>query len=286
MLRLLIVTVLVLSVQSSWWWPWPKKDPSQVPFVYYNETTGVETIVTKGFVKELNPFAISLLKLIITGIKIPIPDQKVGRSGLITVHFDDVNCHKLRILADESAPGLYLGDGFVGLSVRLDAQCRSWFNTSKIGFLQGGLDVSLSGVSGNAHVAFTYDHHSQNVAPDIDNIELSFKEVDIKVEHNHVLNGLSLTLKRTFPLLASIAFKAAIKSAIPAMADLLRNFNFGVTKRYHPIFLYPPEINPEKVRLNLALVEWSQDHAQIFDYSNDNINDGGADNLTADSEES
>lgn len=134
MLKLLIVSLLALSVQSAWWWPWTrKKDSSNVPFTYYNHTTGVETVITKNFVKELNPFAYSLLKLIITGIKIPIPPQEVGQGRLITVNFEDATCHQLRIIQDEEAPGLYFGDGFIGLGVKFDAKCRAWFQTTKVG---------------------------------------------------------------------------------------------------------------------------------------------------------
>lgn len=42
------------------------------------------------------------------------------------------------------------------------------------------------------------------------------------------------------------------------MEGKLRNMNFGFKKLYHPIFLYPPVINPAKVRINVALVEWNQ----------------------------
>lgn len=137
MLKLLILSLLAVSVQSSsWWWPWPRNESSNDPFVYYNGETGVETVITKSFVKEFNPFAFSLLKLIITGIKIPIPDQKVGNAGLITIHLDDVTCDKLRLFQDDASPGLYLGDGFIGLGVKFDAKCRTLFKANKVEYVQ------------------------------------------------------------------------------------------------------------------------------------------------------
>jgi hypothetical protein len=132
MLKLLIVSLLVLAVQSAWWWPFPrKKESSNVPFVYYNETTGVETVITKNFMQELNPTAYSLLKLIITGIKLPLAPQKLAKG--VTVYFEHATCHQIKIIRDEEAPGLYLGDGFIGLGVKFDAKCRSWFQTSTPG---------------------------------------------------------------------------------------------------------------------------------------------------------
>lgn len=134
MFKLVIVSLLVFSVQSSWLWPWQRKtEPSDSPFVYYNETQGVETVITNTFVQEFNPLAFSLLKLIITGIKIPIPDQKVGKAGLINVQVGDVTCHQLRIIQDNNAPGLYLDDGFIGLAVKFDVKCKTWFKASKVG---------------------------------------------------------------------------------------------------------------------------------------------------------
>jgi hypothetical protein len=134
MLKILIVSLLALSVQAVWWWPWSrKKDSPQVPFVYYNETTGVEAVITKDFIQELDPFVFGLLKLIITGIKIPISPQKLGPGGLITINFEDATCHQLRIIRDQEAPGLYLGDGFIGLGVKFDVKCRTWFQTTKVG---------------------------------------------------------------------------------------------------------------------------------------------------------
>jgi hypothetical protein len=118
-----------MSVQS-WWWKWrPKKDPlPDTPFVYYNDTTGVELAITKKFVNELNPLAVSLLKLLVTGIKLPIQDLQLN--NLATIHFDDVTCHKVRIVKDEEAPGFYLGNGFIGFGIKFDAICRTWFKSS------------------------------------------------------------------------------------------------------------------------------------------------------------
>ena len=44
------------------------------------------------------------------------------------------------------------------------------------------------------------------------------------------------------------------------MAGQLKTMNFGWNKRYHPIFLYAPFINPQIVRLNVALVEWKENY--------------------------
>lgn len=49
------------------------------------------------------------------------------------------------------------------------------------------------------------------------------------------------------------------------MSSQLKTMNFGSKKHYHPIFLYPPVINPEKIKLNLALVEWNMKNAAIND---------------------
>jgi hypothetical protein len=128
MLNLLILCLSILSVQS-WWWPWRKHDPlPEIPFVYYNDTTGVDLSISKKLVSELNPLAFSLLKLIVTGIKLPIPNQNIR--NLATVYFDDVVCHKLRILKDLAAPGFYLGDGYVGYAIKFDAICRTRYKAS------------------------------------------------------------------------------------------------------------------------------------------------------------
>jgi len=50
-----------------------------------------------------------------------------------------------------------------------------------------------------------------------------------------------------------------------SMSSQLKTMNFGSKKHYHPIFLYPPVINPEKIKLNLALVEWNMKNAAIND---------------------
>lgn len=64
------------------------------------------------------------------------------------------------------------------------------------------------------------------------------------------------------------------------MAAQLRNMNFGLKKLYHPIFLYPPVVNPEVIRLNVALVEWNQKKGQIKDYENDDMEGNqGSDSL-------
>lgn len=48
-------------------------------------------------------------------------------------------------------------------------------------FLQGWVNISITGVSGNAHVALNYENLSQNVAPKVDMIDLSFQEIDVNI---------------------------------------------------------------------------------------------------------
>jgi hypothetical protein len=57
------------------------------------------------------------------------------------------------------------------------------------------------------------------------------------------------------------------------LASKLNTLNFGFKKHYHPIFLYPPVINPEKVKLNLALVEWNVKSGAIGDLRDTTIDD-------------
>jgi hypothetical protein len=145
--------------------------------------------------------------------------------------------------------------------------------------MHGWANITLTGVNGNAHVALNYDNHVQNIEPEIiDPFELNFKEIDIKLDNNVAFNGITTVLKAIFPkvgkiyhiILASGLFKKSITLAVHSLASKLDTLNFGFKKHYHPIFLYPPVINPEKVKLNLALVEWNMQSKATSD-ARDNI---------------
>ena len=69
-----------------------------------------------------------MLKLFITGIKIPIDDQHFA--GAISLKFNDATCHQLQISQDKENPGLYLGDGYIGLAIKFNAKCRTLFKTN------------------------------------------------------------------------------------------------------------------------------------------------------------
>ena len=43
----------------------------------------------------------------------------------------------------------------------------------------GWASLSLTGVVGNAHIALNYDNHLEIITPKIDEIELTFKQVEV-----------------------------------------------------------------------------------------------------------
>jgi hypothetical protein len=94
-------------------------------------TNGIETVISKNLLDEMNPLVFRVIELVLTQMDLPIPPSQipVGPLGTLRVFFNDARCSGVRVEKNSNA-GVFFDTDIVGLTFKMDLKCNVNFTTN------------------------------------------------------------------------------------------------------------------------------------------------------------
>jgi hypothetical protein len=124
------ISIFLTFMMCSTGMSWPRGSSATEP-EFDDISNGVETVINKNLLNELNPIVFSVIELVMTQMDLPIPPSQipVGRLGTLRVFFDDARCSGVRLDKGTEA-GLFFDTDLVGLTFKMDLKCHVNFTTN------------------------------------------------------------------------------------------------------------------------------------------------------------
>lgn len=114
------------STGMAWLWPTAPSEPE-----FDDITNGIETVINKNLLDEMNPIVFNVIELVLTQMDLPLPPSQipVGPLGTLRVYFNDTRCTGVR-LDKTSDAGVFFDTDVVGLTFKMDMKCTVNFTTN------------------------------------------------------------------------------------------------------------------------------------------------------------